>query len=77
MDQLLDIELRNIEIERRKTNYQLKNVYLILNQIPRSTHPTQPELRNNLSKINKDRVKLHGALKRGKLSLRNTKFAES
>lgn len=30
---MLDLQYRDIEVERRKTNYQLKNVYLTLNKI--------------------------------------------
>lgn len=31
-------------------------------------------MRKNLNKINKDKLKIYGALKKGKLSLRTTKY---
>jgi hypothetical protein len=40
LDKILDIQYRDIEVERRKTNYQLKNVYLTLNKIIPTTNLT-------------------------------------
>jgi len=38
-DRMLEINFKDIEVERRKTNYQLKNVYLTLSKIfPENTH---------------------------------------
>lgn len=70
---MLDLQYRDIEVERRKTNYQLKNVYLTLNKIIPTTN-VNSQMRKNLNKINKDKLKIYGALKKGKLSLRTTKY---
>lgn len=70
---MLDLQYRDIEVERRKTNYQLKNVYLTLNKII-PTINVNSQMRKNLNKINKDKLKIYGALKKGKLSLRTTKY---
>ena len=70
---MLDMNLKDIEVERQKTSYQIKNVCFTLSKIFPS-HPNQKEVKKNLKQINKEKLKMYGALKKGKLSLRTTKF---
>jgi hypothetical protein len=64
-----------IEFQKRKTSYQIKNVYLNLNKIQANGDYNQTYLKNQ-RKYGKDKGKIYSILKPNKYTLRSTKFAE-
>lgn len=62
-----------IEFQKRKTSYQIKNVYLTLNKIHTNSLLNQSYLKNQ-RKNGKDKSKIYSILKSNKYALKSTKF---
>jgi hypothetical protein len=65
---------RFLDFQKRKTSYQIKNVYLTLNKIHTNGEFNQSYLKNQ-RKNGKDKSKVYSLLKTNKYALKSTKFA--
>jgi hypothetical protein len=72
MQKLQDMDLRDIEIQRRKTSYQLKNVYLTLTKI--NTQQIVQPIQYVSANPTFTRDKLKPQISKPKPSLKSSKF---